>query len=94
MLRTSGRRSRAASTDTTINSAGAQGVARAAVEGLYRKLKDDEATKLADRAQIDAINQEVKAQKLAMAAATARFDAVVARLSVEQPVPQAYAGGH
>lgn len=78
--------------DTTINTSDAQGVALAAAKGLYRKLKNDEATIAADHLQIAALEQELKAQKVAMEAAVLRFDAAVARLSVTQPVLQAYTG--
>ena|SRR5450755_1817681 len=78
--------------DVTINTADAQGVALAAAKGLYRKLKEDEATIAADHAQLAKLEHELTAQTVALDAAAARFEATMARLSVEQPTQRMYAG--
>ncbi len=71
--------------DTTINTANAQGVALAAAKGLYEKLKTDEATIAADHARIAAQTDEIAALKQQVSEArTARADIASLQASVAQ----------
>jgi trimeric autotransporter adhesin len=62
--------------DTTINTANAQGVALAAAKGLYRKLREDEATIAELKTDNDTMKQVLADQKKEMASLRASVERV------------------